>query len=82
MDTNITATTELIPELQLSYIIENLEEFTNYSIEVTAVTVGEGPYSTPIVVITNQDGLLNILKLMYVHVTKQLLITPNQNLVK
>ena len=82
MDTNITATTELIPEPQLSYIIENLEEFTNYSIEVTAVTVGEGPYSTPIVVITNQDGLLNILKLMYVHVTKQLLITPNQNLVK
>ena len=56
MDMNITTTTELIPEQQLSYIIENLEEFTNYSIEVTAVTVGEGPYSTPIIVITDQDG--------------------------
>ena len=56
MDINITTTTELIPEQQLSYTIENLEEFTNYTIEVTAVTVGEGPYSTPIIVITDQDG--------------------------
>ena len=56
MDTNITSTTELIPEQQLSYIIENLEEFTNYSIEVTAVTVGDGPYSTSIIVITDQGG--------------------------
>ena len=56
MDTNITTTTELIPEQQSSYIIHNLEEFTNYSIEVTAVTVGEGPYSTPINVITDQGG--------------------------
>ena len=56
MDTNITTTTELIPEQQLSYIIHNLEEFTNYSIEVTAVTVGEGPFSTPIIVVTDQDG--------------------------
>ena len=56
MDMNITTTTELIPEQQSSYIIENLEEFTNYSIEVTSVTVGEGPYSTPIIVITDQDG--------------------------
>ena len=62
MDTNITTTTELIPEQQLSYIIENLEEFTNYNIEVTAVTVGEGPYSTPIIVVTDQDGELDIYK--------------------
>ena len=50
-----TVTTELISEQQTSYVIVNLEEFTNYSIEVTAVTVGEGPYSTPIIVITDQD---------------------------
>ena len=56
MDTDITNTTELISEQQSSYIIQNLEEFTNYSIEVTAVTVGEGPYSSPIIVITDQDG--------------------------
>ena len=48
-------TTELIPAQNTSYTIENLEEFTNYSIEVTAVTVGEGPYSSPIIVITDQD---------------------------
>ena len=58
MDTDITNTTELIPEQQLTYTIENLEEFTNYSIEVTAVTVGEGSYSSPIIVITDQDGEL------------------------
>ena len=65
---NITTTTELIPEQQSSYIIHDLEEFTNYSIEVTAVTVGEGPYSTPIIVITDQDGLLCILNLLCVHI--------------
>ena len=50
-----SVTTELISEQQTSYTISNLEEFTNYSVEVTAVTVGEGPYSSPIVVITDQD---------------------------
>jgi len=50
-----SVTTELISEQETSYTISNLEEFTNYSIEVTAVTVGEGPYSTPIIVITDQD---------------------------
>ena len=39
-----------------SYIIEDLLEFTNYSIEVAAVTIGEGPYSDPVIVITDQDG--------------------------
>ena len=53
MDTSIPVTTELIS--QTSYTIVSLEEHTNYSIEVTAVTVGEGPYSTPIIVITDQD---------------------------
>ena len=51
-------TTELIPVQNTLYTIVNLEEFTNYSIEVTAVTVGEGPYSTPIIVITDQDCML------------------------
>ena len=55
MDTSIPVTTELISEQQTSYTIVSLEEHTNYSIEVTAVTVGEGPYSTPIIVITDQD---------------------------
>jgi len=50
-----SVTTELISEQETSYTIVNLEEFTNYSIEVTAVTVGEGPYSSPIIVITDQD---------------------------
>jgi len=50
-----SVTTELISEQQTSYTISNLEKFTNYSIEVTAVTVGEGPYSSPIIVITDQD---------------------------
>ena len=50
-----SVTTELISEQETSYTISNLEEFTNYSIEVTAVTVGEGPYSTPIFVITDQE---------------------------
>ena len=50
-----SVTTELISEQETSYTIVNLEEFTNYSIEVTAVTVGEGPYSSPIIVTTDQD---------------------------
>ncbi|XP_064385915.1 uncharacterized protein LOC135334596 isoform X5 [Halichondria panicea] len=38
-----------------SLIIESLMEFTNYSVEVAAVTVGEGPYSDPVTVVTDQD---------------------------
>ena len=39
-----------------STTLENLLEFTNYSIEVTAVTVGDGPYSDPIFIRTDPDG--------------------------
>ena len=47
--------TKLIPSNMNSFILENLLEFTNYSIEVTAVTgAGEGPYSHPVYVVTNQ----------------------------
>ena len=38
---------EFVSDQHSSYVIQNLKEFTNYSIEVAAVTVGEGPYSTP-----------------------------------
>ncbi len=39
-----------------SLIIDRLMEFTNYSVEVTAVTVGEGPYSDPVTVVTEQSS--------------------------
>ena len=61
MNESVTITTELISEQRTSYTMVNLEEFTNYSIEVTAVTVGEGPYSTPIIVITDQDCKIQII---------------------
>ena len=47
---------EFVSNQHSSYVIQNLKEFTNYSIEVAAVTVGEGPYSTPITVTTDQDS--------------------------
>ena len=39
-----------------STTLENLSEFTNYSIEVAAVTIGGGPYSNPIFIQTDPDG--------------------------
>ncbi len=39
-----------------SLLIDDLMEFTNYSVKVTAVTVGEGPYSDPVTVVTDQDS--------------------------
>ena len=39
-----------------SATLENLLELTNYSIEVTAVTIGGGPYSNPIFIQTDADG--------------------------
>ena len=52
--------TELISFDQTLFILQNLSEFVNYSIEVTAVTgAGEGPYSPPVYVVTNQDRKLN-----------------------
>ena len=56
---DIVNSTELIPPNRNSFTLENLLEFTNYSIEVTAVTgAGEGPYSTPVYVVTNPDSEL------------------------
>ncbi len=51
-----TGSGEMINVVNRSLIIDGLMEFTNYSVEVTAVTVGEGPYSDPVTVITDQDS--------------------------
>lgn len=41
------------------YLLENLEEYVNYSISVRAYTsIGPGPYSDPIISQTLQDGKL------------------------
>ena len=59
IEMDIVNSTELIPPNRNSFTLENLLEFTNYSIEVTAVTgAGEGPYSTPVYVVTNPDSEL------------------------
>ena len=43
--------------LAQSTVLLNLQEFVNYSISVRAYTsIGEGPYSTPIFVLTLEDG--------------------------
>ena len=41
---------------ETSLIVDGLEEFTNYTIEVRAYTaVGPGPYSAPVIVQTLED---------------------------
>ena len=40
------------------YDIKQLLEFTNYSIEVSAITVGNGPFSSPVTVVTDEDSKL------------------------
>ena len=58
-DMNMVNLTERIPPTMNSFMLENVFEFTNYSIEVTTVTgAGEGPYSPPVYAVTNQDGKL------------------------
>ena len=65
-DMDIVNLTELIPPTMNSFTLENLFEFTNYSIEVTAVTgAGEGPYSSPVYVLTNPDSKLYQLECFY-----------------
>ncbi len=49
--------TNLIEPTETNYTLELLMEFVNYSIEVTAVTVGNGPFSDPVYVRTNADGM-------------------------
>ena len=40
----------------LSHRVESLHPFYNYSCVVAAVTVAAGPYSTPVRVLTSEDG--------------------------
>ena len=42
-----------IPAENSTHVLTGLQEFVNYSIEVTAVTVGAGPYSYPVVAQTD-----------------------------
>lgn len=45
-----------IPATQRMFNITELLEFTNYSVEVSAVTIGNGPFSDPVTVITDEDS--------------------------
>ena len=41
----------------LSVLLVDLEEYINYTISVLAyTTVGAGPYSDPVTILTNEDG--------------------------
>ena len=41
-----------------SVLIGSLQPFTNYSVNVVAVTIAEGPSSDIIVVLTNETGIV------------------------
>lgn len=50
---------EMWNSTDLFYVLDDLEEFTNYTISVRAYTiVGPGPYSDPVTNHTFQDGKL------------------------
>ncbi len=51
--------TNLIEPTEINYTLENLLEFVNYSIEVTAVTVGNGPFSDPVYARTDPDRMFD-----------------------
>lgn len=38
------------------FVFDGLLQFTNYSVEIAAVTVGEGVFSDPLFTRTDQDG--------------------------
>ncbi len=48
--------TDPIEPTETSYTLELLMEFVSYSIQVTAVTIGNGPFSDPVYVRTNEAG--------------------------
>ena len=56
MDGTNTPNFEMTGRLITSTTLVNLSEFTNYSIEVTAITIDDGPYSDPIFIRTDPDG--------------------------
>ena len=45
-----------IPSIDREYEITGLMEFTNYSIEVSAITIDNGPFSSPVTVVTDEDS--------------------------
>ena len=54
-ESNRVAVFQNVPYDSDSTLLESLKEFTNYSIEVAAVTIGPGVYSDPRVTQTDQD---------------------------
>ena len=65
-----------------SLIIESLMEFTNYSVEVAAVTVGEGPYSDPVTVVTDQDSKLFLMLIIILSLPLQFLeLSPGHQII-
>ena len=57
VDESFNLTTITINITNTSYITTGLEEYVNYSCRVAAATeVGSGPYSSPRVITTQQDG--------------------------
>lgn len=42
-----------------SYMFYSLHPYYNYEIEVAAVTIASGPFSTPLIVQTLPDGMLS-----------------------
>ena len=72
----ILANTTIIPEQ--STVLQNLQEYVNYSISVRAFTgIGMGPFSSTLIVLTLEDGEIYfpILKLIL------LLFIPNDSFV-
>jgi len=47
---------EVFEDVQREFVINGLLQFTNYSVEVAAVTIGTGVFSELLVVRTDQDG--------------------------
>lgn len=45
-----------------SYVIEGLKIWTDYYVVVAAVTVGQGPYSEPLLVRTDEGGNVECLQ--------------------
>ena len=45
-----------IPSTDKEYEITGLMEFTNYSVEVSAITIDNGPFSSPVTVVTDEDS--------------------------
>ena len=44
------------PAEERMFEITRLLEFTNYSVEVSAITVGNSPFSSPVYVVTDEDS--------------------------